>query len=169
MEGKIWLFFTAIMTANIALAQHAVTIRNLWMRPQVHVIFGEYNISFTIRDINKALRLLQETGDKFTTASCGLDSSKDYYYELFPGSHAEYHDTMQPILQNKIGVFLLSAGRAVVERRHKALQEIIMDMGILGEGEPTIFVSFFDPKTKTMLFSGQMPVAMYHNDLGIDD
>ena len=165
---RIQLFLFLLLSGYLH-AQQPIPIRNLWARPQVHVVFGEYTVSFTIRDINKALQLLRDNGQVFATPYCGLDTSKNYYFELYPGSHAEYKDTMQPLLQNQVAAFLLSAGRAEVMKNKKPLGTIIMDLGEADLGEPSVFVSFFDPKSKTMLFSGKMPVCLYKKDIGIDD
>lgn len=158
-----------MLVCGVGIAQHPIPMHNLWARPQVHVVFGEYKVSFTIKDINKALMLLRQTSDSLQVTECGLDTAKDYYYELFPGSHTQYKTAMEPLLQNLVGPFLLSAGHALVERKHKPLKEVIMDTGQVGIGETDIFISFFDPKNRTMLFSGKMNIDMYKKDLGIDD
>ena len=168
---KKYVFFLLAMVLSTTLyAQHITKIRNLWTRPQVHVFFEGYRVSFAIRDINKALALLRQTGDSTQISVCKLDTAGDYNYGLMPGTHTEYRDAMEPFLQDLIGPFLLTAGRAVVERgKNKFLKEIIVDVQSTGIGGETVFVEFFDPANKKRIFSGMMPRVLYGMDLGIDD
>ena len=168
MKG-ILFFLSVFFIVTQAHAQHNVRIRNLWARAQVHVIFGGYKVSFTIHDINKALGMLRESGDSTYNAVCGLDTSGDYIYELFPDMHTEYHNKMQPLLQKGVGVYLLTAGRAVVEdHKRRALKEIVADVQTIEGGSKTTFASFYDPDTHQMLFSGQIYTGLIARDFGID-
>ncbi len=155
-------------------AQHPQKMRNLWTTPQVHVFFGEYRVSFAIRDINKTLALLRQNGDSLHAANCGLDTNGNYSYELYPGEHTQYRSATEPLLQNVVGCYLLTAGMAQVEckknkRKIKQLKEVLVDMKYTSLGGDSVFVDFFDPETNKMLFSGQMPLILYKADIGIDD
>ena len=151
-------------------AQHPVPIRNLWTRPQVHVLFGGYKVSFAIRDINKALALMKYIPDTTYGTKCLLDTSKNYSYELYPGTHTQYRYEMEPLLQNGVGVFLLTRGLAEVENgRHKKLKTIIADIATSETGELSTFASFYDPDTHQMIFSGRIDVDLIGRDPGIDD
>ncbi len=163
-------FLLAMVLSTTLYAQHPVKIRNLWTRPQVHVFFEGYKVSFAIRDINKTLALLRQAGDSTHASVCKLDTAKDYNYALMHGTDLQYRDAMEPFIQNLVGPFLLTAGRAVVESgRHKVLKEIIVDIQYTSLGGDTVFVEFFDPANNKRIFSGMMPVAIYGMDLGIDD
>ena len=145
-------------------------LRNLWERPQVHVIFNDYTVSFSIKDINKALVLLRATGDSTQPAECGLDTAKDFFYELYPGLHQQYRFPMQPILQNKIGAYLLTAGHAVIaNKKHRLLKEIITDIRSLELQDKVSLATFYDPQSHNMLFQGKLAAELYKQDLGIDD
>src|SRR4051812_41385820 len=96
---RIFLLFTFFISSFCSFAQRSVQIKNLWAEPQVHVLFGDYKISFTIRDINRALQLMAAAGDSTYGISCRLDSTKEYTVELFAGYRTQYHTSIQPILQ----------------------------------------------------------------------
>ncbi len=160
----------ALLLSGALYAQYPVKMRNLWTRPQVHVLFNGYRVSFAIRDINKTLALLRSAGDDSHPSYCALDTSKDFSYELYEGTRTEYKEQMESLLQNVVGPFLITAGRAVVQdSRNRVLQEVITDIKYEGTGEQNVYVNFFDPKTKKMLFAGIMSLAIYKMDLGIDD
>lgn len=164
----ILLLFTGLVISSFSFAQRTIPLVSLWTRPQVHVLFQGYVVSFTIKDIDKALSLLAETGDSSFGTFCHLDTSKNFLLELFPGTKTEYHTTLQPLLQNAVGPFLLMAGHAYIENeKHKKVTEIVADIEP-NHGSDEMFVVFTDPKTKKLLFSGKMPVDMYNRDLGID-
>jgi hypothetical protein len=166
---RILLFLNALIIAYTAFAQRTVQLRNIWTRPQVHVIFEGYTLSFTIKDIDKALVLLSETGDNTYGASCGLDTAGNYIIELLSGTRTEYKNALQPLMQNGVGVFLLMCGHACIETpKHKRLKEIIADRLTLGEGTNETYYYFYDPKTNKRLFSGKMALDMYNKDIGID-
>ncbi len=151
-------------------AQHPVEMRHLWTKPQVHVLFEGYTISFAIKDINRSLDILREMGDSTHPVSCGLDTAKDYYVELFPGLHTEYHNDIQLLIQHVVGAFLLTAGHAVIENnRHRILPAVITDIGIAGIDQQAVSVYFYDPKNKKMVFEGKMALGIYKKDLGIDN
>jgi len=166
---SITLFLLAIIPGFHSFAQRTVQIRHLWSRPQVHIAFEGYTVSFTIKDINKALRLLAETGDSTFGTSCGLDTLGDFYVELYSGNHMEYHNKLQPLLQQGIGAFLLSAGHADIKnKRHKLVQAITMNIIPPVGDEPVVYIVFYDPDTGDRIFSGKMDTAMYNKDLGLD-
>lgn len=164
------IFLLALLPSYVLFGQHTVTMRNLWDRPQVHIVFNEYTLSFKIRDINKTLSILREMGDSTNDATCGLDTSLNYVYELFPGLHTQFRYPMQPLMQNVVGAFLLTAGHAhIVNKKHKVLPEIIADIEIAERGDTSSLVTFYDPKTKAMIFQGKMAFDLYKKDLGFDD
>lgn len=151
-----------------AFAQRPVQMRNLWAKPRVHVLFQGYTISYTVKDINKALALLVGTGVSAYGNTSKLDTGKDYFIELFPSLDMEYHNALQPLIQNGVGAFLLTAGHALVEnKKHKICKEIIEDIST-DRNTDNALITFYDPKTKKMIFFGKMNVNMYNKDLGID-
>ena len=164
------IFLLALLSCISSHAQYPVQIRNLWTRAQVHIVFNDYTVSFSIKDINRTLAIFREMGDSSHPATCELDTGLNYSYELLPGNHAEYRHPMQSLMQNVVGAFLLTAGHAVItNKREKVLKEIIVDIDPLDPGDVEGLVSFYDPKTKKMLFQGKMARAIYRKDLGIDD
>jgi hypothetical protein len=166
---RILLFLSAVIICWPAIAQHPVQLRNIWTRPQVHVLFQGYTVSFTIKDIDKALSLLSETGYNPYGKTCGLDTAGDYVIELLPGTRTEYKNALQPLIQNGVGVFLIIAGHAYIENeKHKRLKQVIMDRLTLGEGTNETYINFYDPRNNKKLFSGKMIPAMTNMDLGID-
>ncbi len=166
---RITLFLTAFIISCSAVAQHPVELKNLWTRPQVHVLFQGYVVSITIKDIDKALSLLSETGYNPYGKTCGLDTAGDYIIELLPGTRSEYKNTLQPLIQNGVGAFLLTVGHAYIENeRHKRLKEILVDRLTLGEGTNETYINFYDPANNKKLFCGKMAPAMEGRDLGID-
>lgn len=167
---KSWLLLLAALILSwSSFAQRTVKIRNLWAKPQVHVLFRGYTVSFTIKDINKALLLLAETGDSTYGLSSRLDEKKEYALELYPGSRTEYRNVLQPMIQKGVGAYLLTAGHAVIKRkRHKKLKEMLIDIGARGIGENDILITVYDPKNRKMVFQGRMKIEMYNKDLGID-
>ena len=167
---KSWLLLLAALTLSwSSFAQRTVKIRNLWAKPQVHVLFQGYTLSFTIKDINRAIVLLAETGDSTYWNSVRLNDKMQYTLELYPGSRTEYRTELQPLIQKGVGAFLLTAGHAVIKRkRHKKLEEILVDIGTRGVGENDILITVYDPKNRKMVFQGRMKADMYNKDLGID-
>jgi hypothetical protein len=165
------LLFAATFTLP-SFAQRTIQMRNLWTRPQVHVLFQGYIVSFTIKDINRAMELLLETGDSTFGTTCGLDTAGNYIVELYPGLHQEYHNRTQALMQRGVGAFLLTAGHAYIEntalKKHKKIPAIIADIKPLLDGMDVTTVKFYDPATSTLLFDGIIPAAMYNRDLGID-
>ena len=107
MKSKLLLLFAFIVSGQV-FAQRTVQMRTLWIEPQVHVVFGNYTVSFTIKDIDRALQLLAETGDTTYGISSGLDTNKNYNIELYPGTKTEYITKLEPMIQRGIGAFLLS-------------------------------------------------------------
>ncbi len=135
----------------------------------MHVLFEGYTVSFTIKDINKALELLSETGDTTYGATSSLDTAKDHFLELYRGTRQEYRNRLQPLMQRGVGAFLLTAGRAYIETpKHKKVTDIIVDIQPIITGTDKVMIFFYDAKTKALLFSGTMSADMYNKDLGID-
>ena len=163
------LLLLAITLSFYSFAQRNIQMGNLWTRPQVHVLFQGYTVSFTIKDINRAMELLLETGDSTFGSSCGLDTAGNYLVELYPGLHQEYHNKQQIIMQKGVGAFLLNAGHAYIENaRHKTVKVILTDMKPLMPGVGVTAVKFYDPANNILLFDGMLPAEMFHKDLGID-
>lgn len=163
------LIFLVVLLQTTCFAQRTVNLCNLWAKPQVHVKFEDYYVSFKIKDIDKALSLMAATGDSSFGLTSHLDEGTDYAVVLYPGLDMEYRNRMQPLLQRGVGVFLLLAGHAEVKNgRKKVLHKIIADMSQVSNDARYTYVNFFDPKTNAMLFSGRMNTAMINQDLGIE-
>ena len=168
MKSISLLLLTFILSYS-TFAQYNVQLRNLWAKPQVHVLFGSYTISFTIKDINKALVLIAETGDSTHPLTSGLDEAVTYTTELYPDSRMEYHIVLQPLLQNAVGAFLLTAGHAEIKKgKRKKLKEITIIIEDITPGEADVEVKVYDPANKKLIFMGRMRSDMYNKDLGID-
>ena len=168
MKSMSLLLFAFILSAS-AFGQRTIQLRNLWIRPQVHVLFQGYSISFTIKDIDKALQLLAETGDATYGTSCGLDTAGDYVVELFPGLKMEYRNSLQILMQKAVGAFLISAGHAYIESpRHKIVRAVVSDIRPVSRGVDDAYIIFTDPNNDNTIFTGMMAADMYHKDLGID-
>lgn len=166
---SISLFALAVILSYSTFAQRTIQIRNLWMKPQVHVLFEGYVVSFTIKDINKSLSILSDIGEHTYGTTSNLDTNQVYSVELYPGTRIAYRNELQPLLQKGVGAFLLTAGHAEIRnKKRKKLKEIIVDIGTAQEGENEVVVTVYDPKNKKMIFWGKMKVDMYNKDLGID-
>ena len=166
---SISLLLTAFILSYSVFAQHTVKLRNLWAVPHVQVLFQGYTISFTVKDINRALQLLAETGDTTHGSTSGLDENVLYKMELFPDFRMQYHMNVQPLIQNVVGAFLLTAGHAEIKKgRRKKLREIMIDIAPLTVGEDFVVVQVYDPANKKLIFMGKMNPDMYNRDLGID-
>ena len=169
MMKRIFVFSAVFLLSYPAFPQHTVQMRNIWTRPQVHVLFEGYTISFTIKDVDKALMLLAETGDTSFGHASGLDTAKDYFCELYSGTRMEYHNALQALLQKGVGAFLLSAGHAYIEnRKHKPVRSVIMDTETFPKGVDNAYILFYDPRNNKRIFTGKMAANMYNKDLGID-
>lgn len=166
---SLGFFLLLLFISCPTFAQKTTTLRNLWARPQVHVLFRGYTISFSLRDINRALELLTETGDYTYGTKCILDTGGNYAIELFEGTKTEYKNPLQPLIQNGVGAFLLTGGHAQIENtKHKQLTMVEVEIEGADNGENFAFIHVYDPKTKTLIFSGKMAVNMYNKDMGID-
>ncbi len=163
------LLFAILIIPYSSFSQKTVELRNLWAQPQVHILFEGYTISFTIRDIDRALVLLSERGINTYGNTSGLDTTRQHHIELYPGFRQQYRNTLQHMVQNGVGAFLLSKGRAVIRNpKGKKLKGIIMDMNPFTEGVQSTGVKFYDPKNDQLLFTGQLAASMLNADLGID-
>lgn len=138
------------------------------MPPRIHVQFQGYTLSFTIKDIDKSLSLLAESGDSLYAITSGLDSAVDKTIDLYPGSQVQFQNKLQPLMQNVVGAFLLMAGHAYIQdKKHRKMTEILADVQSTHGGDE-IYVLFFDPRNNKLLFSGSIPADLYNRDLGID-
>ena len=141
----------------------------MWDRPQVHVVFQDYTISFTIKDINKALALLAETGDSTNGTDCGLDTNANYITEIYPGMRMDYRNKLQQLMHRELGAFLISAKHAyIVNHKRRQVPEVIMDIEPQDGDLDIVYIKFYDPRNNKLLFSGSMHSSMYNKDLGID-
>ena len=166
---KLLLFLLVSISCFPALAQKTVEMKNLWARPQVHVMFEGYSVSFTIRDINRALELMRETGDSTFGSDCKLDTAGNFFVDLLSGNHMEYHNSLQILMQQGVGAYLLSMGHGYIENpKHKRVTAVTMNIIPPAADEPVAYLVFYDPKTGDRVFTGSMKVAMYNKDLGID-
>jgi hypothetical protein len=169
MMKRSLLLFAVLMLSFSSFAQKTVQIRNLWAEPRVHVLFQGYTLSFTIKDINRALQLLSEQGITTYGKTPGLDTLQQYHMELYPGFRQEYRNDLQRTMQLGVGAFLLSKGRAVISNpKRKKLKSIIIDVAPFIEGEYVTTVKFYDPANDKLIFSGQLAKSMVNADLGID-
>lgn len=166
---KVSMLLAALFFTSAAIAQHTVTMHTLWQRPQVHVLFGDYTVSFTIRDIDKALTYLADAGDTRFPTSCGLDTAGEYTIELNAGEHPEYHNALQTMMQNGVGPYLMSMGHALVEnKRHHLVRAVEMDARPPLDGGHRVYIEFYNPKTNARVFSGEMRTELTNKDLGLD-
>jgi hypothetical protein len=166
---RLLVFFVLLFLTYPVFAQRNIQMRNIWTRPQVHVLFEGYTLSFTIKDINRALVLLAETGDTSFGRTSGLDTAKDHFCELYAGTRMEYRNSLQNLMQNGVGAFLLMAGHAYIENpKHKHMQQIIADIKVFPRGIRHAFIIFTDPRNGKRVFTGRMAANMYNKDLGIE-
>jgi len=166
---RITLLSAALLYSCIVLAQRTIQLRNLWAEPQVHVVFDGFVVSFTIKDINRAIQLLAEAGDSTYGTTSHLDTAKQYTTELFAGYNTEYRDKLQPLLQKGVGAFLLTSGHALIENsKHKKLKGIVVDAQPYDEGEHISDVKFYDINSRKLLFNGQLPAELFNKDIGIE-
>jgi len=165
----ILLFAASFFLFIVADAQRSVPLQNLWAKPQVHVRFEGYTLSFKIKDIDRALILLAETGDSSYGIRSRLDTNGNYQIDLYPGLSAEYRNKIQPLMQRGVGAFLLLAGHAEVRNaRNKKLSEVIADIQDKEGDEHDLAIKFYDPKNNHLLFFGSMSAELYNKDLGIE-
>lgn len=157
----------AIFLAVTVHGQSTVTLHRLWAKPQVHVKFGGYVISFKIKDVDRTLELLESTGDHTWGYPSGLDTNRQYSIELY-ADRQEYHYRLEKMMQNAVATFLLSVGQAEVYRGRKKLRSVIMDIQPIHGDDIMAMIKFYDPKKKRLVYSGSMPVSMYKQDIGID-
>ncbi len=151
-----------------ARAQRTIKMNRLWAKPQVHVFFEGYTLSFKIKDIDRALLLLAETGDTTFGLPSGLDTAAEYHCELFQVK-MEYRNKLQPLMQQGVGTFLLLAGHAEIRGRHRRkVKAVIADIKTSQLDDELAYVTFYDPRNNRILFSGSMAVNLYNKDLGIE-
>jgi len=167
---KSLFYILALISLSLqGVAQQQINMRNLWVRPQVHVSFGDYTLSYTIKDINKALSFLNDLDKALYGSTSNLDTNKDYWVELFPGTRTDYRYRLQPMIQNGVGAYLLLCGHAEIQyKKHKKVKTLEAHLSHVTETEGSIFITFYDPRTKKMVFEGKMENALYNKDLGID-
>ena len=165
----ISLLLSAFVVAFSSFAQRTIQLRTLWEPPQVHVLFQGYTLSFTIKDINRAVELLVEAGDTTFGTTSGLDTARNYVIELYPGLRQQYHSRIEFLMQKGLGAFLLDAGHAIIENpKHKKIKNIESDMKPLIPGEVVTNVKFYDPVKGFLIFEGTIETSLYNKDLGID-
>lgn len=163
------LLVTAVTLSFTVFAQRIVKMRTMWDRPQVHVHFEGYTVSFRVQDINKALGMLYETGVKKYGTNCMLDTAGTYPLQLNRDLRLQYRSGIEPIMHKAIGAYLITAGRAYIQnRRGKRIAELEMDIQPLILETNEVFIMFYDKKTKKLVFAGSMPADMYNKDMGLD-
>ena len=166
--------YASLLTLSLAMsavlfAQRTVKLHNLWAKPQVHVLFEGYTLSFKIKDINRTIELLNEIGDTTYGITSGLDTLRQFPIELYPGLKLQYRNTLQPLVQRGVGCFLLLSGQAyIVNKKKKKLKEIVANILPVKGDDELAYVNFYDPKNNKLIFSGCMPIGLYNRDLGID-
>ncbi|HXS37232.1 MAG TPA: hypothetical protein VN721_11065 [Flavipsychrobacter sp.] len=169
---KTLSFLILIIASFSSAAQQKIKLRPLWHEPQVHIIFGNYDIYYTIKDINEAMKLLPNSDRALWGDSCGLDTNATYNIELLARRGNEYKNKLQPLLQEEVGAFLLLKGHALVQtHKHKNLRTLIANVGPImdmGNGKSTCGVTFYDPRNQEMVFSGDMSANMSNMDLDIE-
>lgn len=150
-------------------AQKEVPLHRLWHKPGVTVIFNGYSLSFSIKNINKALNILKSVGDSTYGTDSKLDTNKTYTYWLTDYPPEVYHDMNEPMIQKGIGALILSSGWVEVRnRKGKKLKSIIVDISTPIYGQQMVHVSCYDPENNAKIFSGLMNVDLYGKDIGID-
>lgn len=163
------LLVASLVISVAVIAQRTILLHNLWEKPQVHVFFQGYTLSFKISDIDKSLALLAETRDTSFGLTSGLDEKQQYRVQLFQGLDMEYKNSLQRLMQIGVGPFLLLSGRAqVVRGKRKRLKEIIGDISPVKWDDSVAYINFFDPQNNKLIFSGTMAVDMYNKDLGLE-
>ena len=164
-----FLLTLSLAMSAVLFAQRTVKLHNLWAKPQVHVLFEGYTLSFKIKDINRTIEILNEIGDTTYGSTSGLDTLRHYTLELYPGLRLQYRNPLQPLMQRGVGCFLLLSGQAyIVNKKKKKLKEIVANILPVKGDDELAYVNFYDPKNNKLLFSGCMPVGLYNKDLGID-
>lgn len=152
-----------------SIAQPVIKMRTTWDRPQVHVKFGEYTISFTIQHINKALQLIAEAGDSTNGTNCSLDTNGNYVVELYEGRTMIYGSRLQRLLHTELGAYLITAQRAlIVKGKRKVIPEVIMEIEPPEMDLGIVYIRFYDPANHKLVFAGSMRKDMYNKDLGLD-
>jgi hypothetical protein len=139
-------------------------MQRLWHKTEMHVIFHEYHLFFSIRDIDAAMQYLHEIKPGVYDNSSHLDSNKLYATEL-EERNMEYMNELQPLMQNKVGVYLLMRGRAYIEdRKHHKITKVLADISEARETNGMYFVqvNFYDPRNHQLLFAGNMNVELQH-------
>jgi len=163
MRRVACLLLLLIVTYSCA-AQQKIKLVKLWHKTQVHVIFHEYHLFFSIRDIDQVMSYLHQSDSATYDSTSGLDTNLLYQTEL-EARDMEYHNKLQPLMQKEVGVFLLLHGHAYIEdSRHKKIKTIVARIGeaIDTNGNFFVPVNFFDAKTGKMLFAGVMNVSIQH-------
>lgn len=163
MRRVACLLLLLIVTYSCA-AQQKIKLVKLWHKTQVHVIFHEYHLFFSIRDIDQVMSYLHQSDSATYDSTSGLDTNLLYQTEL-EARDMEYHNKLQPLMQKEVGVFLLLHGHAYIEdSRHKKIKTIVARIGeaIDTNGNFFVPVNFFDAKTGKMLFAGVMNVGIQH-------
>jgi hypothetical protein len=163
-----FLFLVALYARSPA--QEIVKMHPLWAHPQVHVMFGEYDLYFTIHDINRAMSFLPDNQQVIYGKTSGLDTGATYNIQLLAGRQVQYRTTLEPLIQNGVGAFILLSGRALITKRGKTQKQITAEPGPAVDlnGTYTMSVNFYDCRTHQMLFSGIMDASLYHKDLGFE-
>jgi len=168
---KKLIFLLLVFISCSCSAQHPIKLVRLWKQPEVHLIYREYHLFFTIKDINTAMKYLHQINPEEYDSSSHLDTNRLYSVELVDGRDMEYMKRLQPLLQNEVAAYLLYKGHAyIMDPKHKKVRTIIANAGPRENrsGSETVMIYFFDAKTKKQLFAGMMNVELQHRYLELE-
>lgn len=166
------LFFLLLMIISLSsYAQHTIKLVRLWRQPEVHLLYRQYHIFFTIKDINTTMKYLHEINPALYDSTSHLDTNKLYSVELVDGRDMEYMKRLQPLLQNEVAAYLLYKGRAYIQTANKKkVKTIIANAGpVENHGNVAmVMIHFYDARTSKELFAGLMNVELQHRYLELE-
>ena len=81
----------------------------------------------------------------------------------------EYRNSLQHLLQNGVGAFLVLSGHAYIQNpKHKQMQSVVADIKEFPGGVSHAYIIFTDPRNGKRVFTGRMSADMYNKDMGIE-
>ena len=161
---RVIALLSMVLVVHTSNAQQTIKMHRLWHKTEMQVVFHEYRLFFSIRDIDAAMRYLHEINPEIYDSTSHLDTNKLYAVEL-EERNMEYMNGMEPLMQNLVGVYLLTRGRAYIESpKGRKITEVKADIGEARDTNGMYFVpvNFYDPKTGKLLFAGNMNVGLQH-------
>ncbi len=168
---KFLSFLLLVIVSFSCFAQHPVKLVRLWKKPEVHLLYREYHIFFTIKDINTTMKYLHEINPDLYDSTSHLDPAQLYSVELVDGRDMEYMKRLQALLQNEVAAYLLYKGHAYIETsEHKKVSKIIANAGPVENhgGILVVMIHFYDAKTNKELFAGLMNAELQHRYLELE-